>query len=131
MRVLVPLRAGEALWIAVMADRAIVVDGRAGKDPLRVEKLSQAKDGSALHALDAVFRFDRPLPLDTASIACADDRNKIGDDVLTIVLQDPPQGTTQRIAIVPARPALYEAVSGLPAPAPTTEQDQYRGWRLP
>jgi hypothetical protein len=130
-RVLVPLRAGEALWIAVMADPAIVVDGHAGEDSLRVVELSQANDGSVLRALDAVLRLNRSLPLDSASIECADDRNKIGEDPLTIVLKNPLQGTVQWIAIVPATPGIYEALSGLPAPRPSTERDEYGGWRLP
>ena len=131
MRVLVPLRAGEALWIAFMADPAFAVEGWAGDDPLRVEQLSKANDGSVLQALDAVLRRDRLLPLDAASIECVEDRNQIGDDVLTIVVKNLLQGAVQRIAIVPATPELYEALSGLAAPAPTTEREGYRGWRLP
>jgi hypothetical protein len=131
MHVLVPLRVGEALWIAVMADPAIVVDGHAGDDPLRVVRLSQANDGNVLHMLDAVLRFGQSLPLDPASVECADDRTKIGCNPLTIVLKNPLQGMFQRIAIVPAKPEIYEAFSGLPAPRPSAEQDEYRGWRLP
>jgi hypothetical protein len=130
-RVLVPLRAGEALWIAVMADPAIVVDGHAGEDPLRVVRLSQANDGSVLQALDAVLRLDRWLPLNSATVEWADNRTKIVDDPLTVVLKNPLQGTVQWIAIVPATPGIYEALSDLPAPRPSTERDEYRGWRLP
>ena len=112
-------------------DPAIVVDGHAGDDPLRVVRLSQANDGNVLHMLDAVLRFGQSLPLDPASVECADDRTKIGCNPLTIVLKNPLQGMFQRIAIVPAKPEIYEACSGLPAPRPSTEQDEYRGWRLP
>jgi hypothetical protein len=130
-RVLVPIRAGEALWIAVMAGAAILVEGRAGDRPLRVKTLAPAKDGSVLHMLDAVCDQDRWMPIDNASVPCADDRNGIGDDPLTIVLKNSPDATAQRVAIVPAIAELYEALSGSPAPAPTTERDEYSGWRLP
>jgi hypothetical protein len=130
-RVLVPIRAGEALWIAVMAAAAILVEGRGGDRPLRVESLAQAKDGSVLRMLDAVYDQDRWMPIDNASVSCADGRNAIGDDSLTIFLKDPLDATAQRIGIVPATPELYEALSGLPAPVPTTERDEYSGWRLP
>jgi hypothetical protein len=131
IRVLVPLRACEAIWLAVMAEPEIAVHGRAGKEPLRVETWPLASDGSVMHALDAVLRFDRPLPLDVASIEIADDAKSIEDDVLTLVLESRLQATLQRIAIIPATPRLYEAVSGLTAPGPTTERDEYGGWLLP
>lgn len=130
-RVMVPLGAGEALWIAVMAGPATVVEGHAGDDPLRVEQLSERKDGGVLLALDKVTRHGRSLPLDAAAIECVDDRARIESDALTIVLKNPRSGTTQQIGIVAATPRLYEAVSSWPAPAPTTERDEYRGWRLP
>lgn len=130
-RVLVPIRSDEALWIAVMAGAAILVEGRAGDRPLRVETLAPAKDGSVLHRLDAVYDQDRWMPIDKASVPCADDRSGIGEDPLTIFLKNSPDAAAQRIAIVPAIPELYETLSGLPAPAPTTERDEYSGWRLP
>jgi hypothetical protein len=130
-RVMVPLGAGEALWIAVMAGPAILVEGHAGDDPLRVEQLSQSKDGGVLLALDMVTRHGRPFPLDAASIEYVDDRARIESDALTIVLKNSRSGMIQRIGIVAATPRLYEAVSSLPAPAPTTERDEYQGWRLP
>jgi hypothetical protein len=130
-RVLVPIRADEALWIAVMAGAAILVEGRAGDRPLRVETLAPAKDGSVLHMLDAVYDQDRWIPIDNASVSCADDRSGIGEDPVTVFLKKTLKATAQRIAIVPAIPELYETLSGLPAPAPTTERDEYSGWRLP
>ena len=131
VRVLVPLRDDEALWMAVIADPEIAVHGRAGREPLRVERWAPAKDGSIMHALDAVLRADRPLPLDAASIDLADVSAAINTDVLTLLLEGPTQAATWQISIVPVTPRLYEALSGCTAPAPTTERDEYRGWRLP
>jgi hypothetical protein len=130
-RIMVPLGAGEALWIAVMVGPATLVEGHAGDDPLRVEQLSQRKDGVVLLALAKVTRHGRPLPLDAASIEYVDDRARIESDALTIVLKNSRSAMIQQIGIVVATPRLYEAVSGLPAPAPTTERDEYQGWRLP
>jgi hypothetical protein len=131
MRVLVPLRGGEALWIAVMAESPILVEGRAGDRLLRVEKLSAGNGESVLQMLDAILESNRWIPIDTASIGSAKDRDAIGDGPLTVILKNPVSATAQRIAIVPATPALYRALSGLPAPGPTTERDEYGGWRLP
>lgn len=131
MRILVPLRSGEALWVAVIAEPTILAEGRAGDRPLRIEKSPAGKDGNILLMLDAVLDLDRWLLIDPASIACASDRDAIGDDPLTVIVKDPLRGTAQEIAIVPATPALYTALSGLPAPGPTTEEDEYGGWRLP
>jgi len=69
--------------------------------------------------------------LNAASIDIADNSGSIGIDALTLFLEKKSEGIIQRIAIVPASPALYQALSGLPAPEPTTERDEYRGWRLP
>jgi hypothetical protein len=128
---MVPLRVGEALWIAIMTETTIAVDGRAGKRPLRAKLVSGGADGEILQALDAVLSSDEWVPLDGESIQCAEHRDEIGVDPLTILLKNPLEGTAQEIEIVPAAPALYEALSGLAAPGPTTERDEYRGWRLP
>jgi hypothetical protein len=130
MRVLVPLRTGEALWIAVMAGPAVVIEGRAGDRPLRVEKFSLANDGRALQMFDAILDADRWIPIDAVSVSCADDPAATGDP-LTLSLERPLQSQRRWITIVPATPALYERLSGLPAPAPSTEQDEYQGWLLP
>jgi hypothetical protein len=133
MRVLIPLRAGEALWIAVLSAPAVVVEGHAGDRPLRVEQLPPTRDGNVLQMLDSVLVSNRWVPIDAASILCADDRNALGDDhdQLTIRLKNPPRTEDQWIAVVPATPSLYETLSGLSAPGPTSEEDGYRGWRLP
>jgi hypothetical protein len=130
-RVLVPLRSGEALWIALIAEPTILVEGRAGDRPLRVEKLSAGNDGSVLHMLNAVLDSNQGIPIDAASIGLADDRDAIEEGPLTVILKNPLGATAQRIAIVPATPELYSALSGLPAPGPTTERDAFGGWRLP
>lgn len=130
-RVLIPIRAGEALWIAITAEAAILVEGRAGTRPLRLQTVAPVKDGSILQMLDAVCDQGRWMPIDKASVSCSEDSNGIGDDPLTIFLKNPVDALAQRVAIVPATPELYETLSGLPAPAPTTERDEYSGWRLP
>ena len=130
-RVLVPLRAGEALWIAVLAPPVIVAAGIAGDRPLRVVNLSPANEASGLRMLDAVLCSHQWMPIDLTSIACIDDRDAIGDGALKLVLRDPPAATAHQIEIILATPALYSALSGLPAPRATTEQDGFGGWRLP
>jgi hypothetical protein len=131
IRVLVPLREGEALWIAVMAGPTVAVRGYAGQDALGLKTWPPAKDGSALRALDCVLRLGRSLPLDAASIDIADNSAAIEIDALMLSLEETPGGPIRRIVVVPATPGFYQAFTGLPAPDPTTERDEYRGWRLP
>jgi hypothetical protein len=131
MRVLVPLRAGEALWIAILAPPEILADGVAGDRPLRVVNLSPANDGGGLRMLDAVLCSHQWMPIDMTSIACIDDRDAIGDGALKLVLRDQPAATAHQIEIILATPELYGTLSGLPAPRATTEQDEFGGWRLP
>jgi hypothetical protein len=128
-RVLVPLRGGEALWIAVVTDLPIIVEGHAGDRPLRVEKLPAGSHNN-LQMLNAVLDKNQWMPIDTTSIAAADNPDAIGD-ALTVTVSHPLSAAAQRIAIVPATPALYSALSRLPAPKATTEHDGYGGWRLP
>src|SRR3954447_2583872 len=130
MRIVVPLRPGEALWIAVMAGPAVSIEARAGDRPLRMQKFSPAEDGTGLQMFDAVFAADRWIPIDAASVSCADDPGATGEP-LTLTLKDRLQSENRWIAIIPATPALYERLSGLPAPDPSTEQDEYQGWLLP
>ena len=129
MRVLVPLRDGEALWVALLADAPITLEGRAGTRPLRVGTLPAGQNQN-LQMIDAVFESDRWMPIGTASVTVVDDHDA-KQEALSIAISDPRAATTERIAIVAVTPALYGVVSGLPAPEPTTERDQYAGWRLP
>jgi len=128
-RVLIPLRVGEALWVAVVTELQIIVEGHAGERPLGVEKLP-AGNQENLQMLGAVLDQGRWLPIDTNSVVVADDPDTIGDG-LTVVVSNSLTAATQRIAIAPVTPALYSELSGLPAPEITTERDGYGGWRLP
>lgn len=128
-RVLIPLRAGEALWIAILANSQIIVAGHAGEMPLRVETLPAHKDEN-LQMISAVLDQGRWLPIDTASVPVAGHRDAIGRGLM-VVVSNPIAAASQRIAIVPATPALYTELSQLPAPDATTERDGYGGWRLP
>jgi hypothetical protein len=130
LQVLVPLRGGEALWIAVLTDDLhIIVEGYAGDRPRRVEKLP-AGSHQNLHMINAVLDKNLWIPIDTNAITAADNRDTIGDG-LAVVISHPVDATAQRIAIFAATPELYSALGGLPAPEPTTERDEYGGWRLP
>lgn len=129
-RVLIPLRDGEALWIAILADSQIIVEGLAGDRPLRVETLP-AHQRENLKMLNAVLDQNRWLPIDTRSVACATDHRDATGHQLTVVVSQPATFVTQTIAIVLATPVLYSEISRLPAPDATTERDQYGGWRLP
>jgi hypothetical protein len=129
-RVAVPLREGEALWIAVITDAGLAVTGRAGDDPLHVEAVAPGKDGGGLRVLDAVLRQGRPLPLGRASLACAQRPDEINADTLAVEIADASQ-RVDRIAIVLVTPELYTELTGLPPPPPSTDKDEYGGWRLP
>lgn len=129
LRVLVPLAEGEAFWIAVLAEPGIVVQGHAGPHQLRVVVVSQGIGQRVLRAIDGMLLGACWAPLDASSIARAGHRDEVGIDGLTIRLES--DGWSQQVAVVPATPALYESLSGFPMPHAASEEESYRGWRLP
>jgi hypothetical protein len=127
LRVLVPLRDGEALWVAVLAEPTITLEGYAGPYRLRASVVSQSIGHQSLLALDGILVGERWAPLDATSLPRASCRNEIDIDGLTIRLGS--DSWSQELAVVLATPALYESVSGFPLPQATF--DSYGGWRLP
>lgn len=115
VRVAVPLRTGEALWVAVIAAPSAAISVRMGTATLDGATTSAGKD--TMHRFDA------------EALGVADARRDVAADSLTITLETP-DGTV-RIGAIAVTPQLYEELSGEPAPRPTTEDDQYGGWRLP
>jgi hypothetical protein len=128
-RVLVPVRDGEALWVAILGASDIKLDGRAGSYQLRTNIVSQDIGQQTLCMLDAIRLTDASVPIDSASIPRAASRDELETDGLTIHLER--EGWTHELSVVLATPMLYESLSGFPLPQPTSEQDAYRGWRLP
>jgi hypothetical protein len=129
-RVLVPLGPGEALWIALTISSGMRVSGRAGRLPLRVTPIAESQDGSVV-AVDAVVSANGSRPLDAATFGLADTKRKLERDHLNVEVKSTAGAVDGRLGVVLGEPALYELVSGRPAPHATSEQDAYGGWRLP
>jgi hypothetical protein len=130
-RVLLPLAPGVALWIACTVARGLRVTGHAGPEALRVAPIAKFQDGSALIAVDAVLSASGPRPIDAVTFALADTERALQHDHLTVEIKSAAGEIAGRLGVVLGTPALYELVSGRPAPPATSEQDAYGGWRLP
>lgn len=129
VRVLVPLRETESLWVGVMRQADIAVSGQAGHDLLRIENIS-GKHG-VLCILDGVIRSGESLPLAAATLEIVDDEARLNQDTMTILLAEAGNPLATHVGIIVAAPRIYAKLSGLPSPPPTSDADQYGGWRLP
>jgi hypothetical protein len=130
-RVLLPLAPGEALWIALTIASGMSVSGGAGREPLRIAPVAESYEGSTLLAADAVLSASGPRPLDAVTFALADTKRALNRDHLTIEVKSTAGRIAGRLGLVLGTPALYELLSGRPAPPATSEKDAYGGWRLP
>jgi hypothetical protein len=132
LRLLVPLPAGEALWIAWMIKPQVIVSGAdASGNAMRIRPVSRSRDGWGLFAADALERPDGLHNLDGNSFALASTRKLLGDNHLRFVLHGERGEALTSVGVVLATPALYARLSGQPAPSPSAPGDAYRGWRLP
>jgi hypothetical protein len=130
-RVLVPLRPGEALWVAIsllpnISLAATAVNG----SEVRVVILTAARCETILVA-DALVVTDKARPIDETQIALATTRAAIAQDHLTFRLTTKAGHMAGQLGVVFGTPALYESISGLSAPQATSADDAYGGWRLP
>jgi hypothetical protein len=132
LRLLVPLPAGEALWVAWMLKPQLTVSGAdASGNAVRITPVSRLPDGWCLFGADALERPDGLHDLDANSFALASTGKRPADDHLGFVLHGEGGEKPTSVGVVLATPALYARLSGRPAPARSAPGDAYRGWRLP
>jgi hypothetical protein len=79
---------------------------------------------------DAVLSAGGWRPLDAVTFALAATKGALKHDHLIIEVENKAGRIAGRLGVL-GTPALYELVSGRPAPPPTSEKDAYGGWRLP
>jgi hypothetical protein len=131
LRVLVPLPADEALWVAWTVKPGFSVSGFAAANiALRITPVSQSRNHGSLLAADALLGPDGPRALDASSLAVARTRRALSRDHLQFDVLSDRKRVVGRMGIVVATPALYARLSGLPPPSPSTPSDAYGGWRL-
>lgn len=128
---LVPFLPGETVWIAFLVPLGARLTGSAADGAaVRIAPVSEPHGDLALLAAEAVESPAGPLAFDARAMDPATTPAALADDHLTFTI-DGPDGVASRLAVVFATPALFEAVTGWPAPGPTAAQDAYGGWRLP
>jgi hypothetical protein len=132
LRVLVPLPAGEALWIAWMLRPGGTVSGSdADGNALHIAPVTQSGERWSLFAADALEHAEGRRSLDSNSFALARTRKAVAQDHLRFEVQGKDAETLHSVGIVLATPALYARLSGQPAPSPSAPSEAYTGWRLP
>jgi hypothetical protein len=131
-RFLIPVLAGEALWLAWMVKPGVTVSAAdANGIPLHIARVTQPPEGWSLFAIDELEHPDGRCSLDADAFAIARTRTAIAQDHLRLEVRREDGATLQHIGIALATPALYARVSGQPAPSPSTPGEAYTGWRLP
>lgn len=129
---LVPLPPGEAVWIALTAPAGATITGVAvGGVNVRIVRVADLRPDLTLMAADALMSTDGPRPIDAAAIELADTRADLEKDHLTFLLVTGGEPSPDRLGVVLGTPALFEMVANLPAPAATSPDSAYGGWRLP
>jgi len=129
--VLVPLRPGEALWIAISLRADInVAAAAANGSEVRLSTLSTASHETLL-AADALITAGEPRAIDAHQIVLAAARAGTTEDHLRLRFTTKAGHSAGELGVVLGIPALYESLSGLLAPQETTPDDAYRGWHLP
>ena len=132
LRLLVPLPAGEALWIAWMLKPGLSISGsdRNGLS-VRIAPVTQSPERWRLFAADAVEHPGGTRGLGPDSLAPVSTRKALGRDQLRFAVRCEDGELLNTVGIVVATPALYARLSGQPAPPRSTASDAYTGWRLP
>jgi hypothetical protein len=129
--VLVPLRPGEALWIAISLTADIYVTAAAANgSEVRLSTLSTASYETLL-AADALITAGEPRAIDDHEIVLAATHAGSAEDHLRLRFITKAGHSAGELGVVLGTPALYESLSGLMAPQETTPDDAYRGWHLP
>ncbi|MBV8824837.1 MAG: hypothetical protein JO084_06470 [Bradyrhizobiaceae bacterium] len=84
-----------------------------------------------LIAADAIAAKGGPHPIDATSCFPVSQPEELDRDQLIFAVVGKEMSEPDRIGVVLATGALYAALSGLPAPDPTSPSQAYGGWRLP
>ena len=132
LRILVPLPAGEALWISWTLKPGLRV-ARHTRDDIAVEITPMTNSTTRWNywSADALKTPDMASDIDENSFAPIRTKRQIEKDHFLFEVFSESGDVLNRIAIVIATPALYARLSGSPAPLPTVPADAYGGWRLP
>jgi hypothetical protein len=132
LRILVPLPAGEALWISWTLKPGLRVAGHT-RDDIAVEITPMTNSTTRWNywSADALKTPDMASDIDENSFAPIRTKRQIEKDHFLFEVFSESGDLLNRIAIVIATPALYARLSGSPAPLPTVPADAYGGWRLP
>ena len=132
VRVLVPLAAGESLWVGWMVRAGVQVSGRsAAGQAVHVHPVTQPQDGWTLLMADSLATDAGSRPLDAESLPPASSPEQRGESHLCFTVTDASDREIGRVGVTLATPQLYQALSGRAPPPPTTADDAYKGWRLP
>lgn len=132
LRVLVPLPAGEALWIAWMLRPGGTVSGSdADGNAVRIAPVTPSGERWSLFAADALEHPEGRRSLDSDSFALARTEKAVARDHLRFEVRGKDPETLHSVGVVLATPALYARLSGQPAPSPSAPSDAYTGYRLP
>jgi len=132
VRILVPLPAGEAPWIAWNLKPGLRVTGRSRENAsVRSVPLTNSMTDWSLYRADAVQGRGDAGTTDADSFQPIDTEAQLEIDHLVFEVLDEDGATLNRVAIVIGTPSLYAHLTGLAAPVPSTSADAYGGWRLP
>jgi hypothetical protein len=132
VRILVPLPAGEGLWIAWNLKPGLRVTGRTRDNAsVRIVPLTNSMTDWSLYSADAVLGRGDAGTTDADSFQPIDTEAQLEIDHLVFEVLDEGGATLNRVAIVIGTPSLYAHLAGLAAPVPSTPADAYGGWRLP
>jgi hypothetical protein len=132
LRILVPLPAGEALWISWTLKPGLRVAGHTRDDiAVRVAPVTDSITRWNFWSADVLETPNVASDIDENAFAPIRTKKQIEKDHLLFEVFGESGDVLNRIAIVIATPALYARLSGSPAPLPSVPSDAYGGWRLP
>ena len=132
LRILVPLPAGEALWIAWTLKPGLRIAGHTRDDiAVRIAPITNSLTQWNLWSADVLETPDMASDIDENSLAPIRTKRQTAEDHLLFEVFSESGDVLNRIAIVIATPALYVRLSGSPAPLPSVPSEAYGGWRLP
>ena len=126
--VVVPLRDAEALWIAITCGRADGVRGATvGGAVLAISRVIPLSHERRLIRMDAIGR--RREAIDRRSVRVVRARSEMLRPALCIAIRS--RFRISRVIVTLANPRVFEARSGLRAPASASASDTFSFRRLP
>lgn len=132
LRILVPLPAGEALWISWALKPGVRVAGRTRDDiAVRIAPVTNSLTRWSFWSADALEMPGVVSDIDENSVVPIRTKKQLKNYHLMFDVFGESGDKLNRVGIVVATPALYARLSGLPAPLPSVAADAYGGWRLP